>query len=419
MMKTGKYLKSAFWTILILSHIIHIKCQPAPGDVFREITFISEYGHFGELDPECTREFTEDMWINKPRMVIKELDVELGNPIRAEMSIEYWGGHIGTSEQKFMINGNDWIYLPQPENTPTNPLCYHRTLLGNSSVPVPLEHLKDGTNEIQFTCGPQICYNFNFGFYWIYSFTLRLYYDTSISHPDGKITLPGDEIVFNDFPEISLELTEEQNVVKKVEYIGFYEDFDWEGNGLFLQWHYQTRNGKLFKHIGSSSKKPYAVTWNTKWLPDQENPIKIAAIITNDAGLSYMTPGIGKISFDRKERSVKMYKSNDIPEAFAVRIGRQKMCTIDIDDDIEDAKSACLLLSTWSGKCDDGSIHEIMINGKRISDNFGRFHDVSFDYLSVPVDWINRGVNEITIHSLFDGHALEVNWPGPVLLIEF
>ena len=95
------------------------------------------------------------------------------------------------------------------------------------------------------------------------------------------------------------------------------------------------------------------------------------------------------------------------------------MCTIDISDDIENAKSACLLLSTWSGKCDDGSIHEIMINGKRISDNFGKLHDFSFDHLSIPLEWIKKGMNEISIYSLFEGHSLEINWPGPVLLIEF
>jgi hypothetical protein len=60
-----------------------------------------------------------------------------------------------------------------------------------------------------------------------------------------------------------------------------------------------------------------------------------------------------------------------------------------------------------------------MINGKRISDNFGRFQDYSYDFLSVPLEYIREGRNEISIYSVFEGHSLEINWPGPVLLIEF
>ena len=393
--------------------------QPESGDVYKEFTFIPEHGHFGELDPDCTREFPEDHWTNRPWMVIKTLDVELEKSIKAEMSIEYWGGHSGTSEQKFKINGNDWIYLPQPENTPTDPHCYFRTLLGNSSVPVPLGNLTDGKNEIQFTCGPQICYNFNWGFYWIYSFTIRVYYDASVPHEEGIIISPGDGGILDDNPEISLDLTEGAESVNQVDYIGYYEDFDWEGNGMFRQWHYQTRHGKKFKHIGSSSKEPYRLTWSTKWLPDQDQPIKIAAIITDNKGYSYMTPEVGNLMFRREDRSVKMYKSGDVPEAFAVRVGRKKACSIVIDSDLKDAETACLLLSTWSGKSDDGSVHEIMMNGRRISDNFGRFQNYSFDFLSVPLDYLREGSNEISIYSVFEGHSLEINWPGPVLLIEF
>ena len=405
--------------LVLLSGRLPGYSQPVPGDVFKEFTFIPEYGHFGELDPESKRAFTEDYWINKPRMVIKTLDVELDHSIKAEMSIEYWGGHTGTSQQKFKINGNDWIYIPQPENTPTDPHCYFRTLLGNTSVPVPLEHLKDGKNEVQFTCGPQICYNFNFGFYWIYSFTIRVYYDPSVKHAEGIIISPGEGDILDDYPEIGLKATGGDSAVRNVDFIGYYEDFDWEGNGLFRQWHYQTRYGKKFMHIGSTGKDPYSVKWNTKWLPDQDQPVKIAAVITGENGYSFMTPEVGKVMFRRKDRSVKMYKSSDIPEAFGVRVGRTKYCTIEIDSVLEKAESATLLLSTWSGKCDDGSVHEIRMNGKRISDNFGSFHDYSYDFLSVPLEYIREGRNEISIYSLFEGHALEINWPGPVLLIAF
>jgi len=414
-----KIFKTILIATVLFSGTFLIHSQPEPGDVYKEFTFIPESGSFSELDPDCKREFTEEMWINKPRMVIKTVNIELENSVKAEMSVEYWGGHIGTSGQKFKVNGNEWIEIPQPENTPSNPLCYHRTLLGNNHVSVPLEYLKEGRNEIQFTCGPQICYNFNFGFYWIYSFTIRIYYYSSVPHAEGKVITPAEGKVLDDYPEISLEITENKSSVRCVDFIGFYEDFDWEGNGNFSQWHFQTRYGKMYKHIGSSNKEPYSVTWNTKWLPDQNKPMRIAAIITDTNGYCFLSNAIDNVLFKRTNRKVRMYTSYDVPEAFAARIGQEKKCAIDIGEDIENARSACLLVSTWSGKCNDGSAHEILINGRRISDNFGRFHDYSFDYLSVPVDVILQGKNEIKIHSLFEGHGLEVNWPGPVLLVEF
>ena len=302
---------------------------------------------------------------------------------------------------------------------PADPRCYLRTLLGNNSASVPLGHLREGRNEIQFTCGPQICYNFNFGFFWIYSFTIRIYYDRSHPHPPEKIVTPAEGDEMGKYSEIGLKITEGGLSVEKVDFIGFYEDFDWEGNGIFRQWHYQTGNGKLYRHIGSSNGEPYAVTWNTRWIPDQDKPLRLAAIITDTAGIRYMTPGTGDLPFRRKDRNVKMYPSHDIPELFSARIGREKSCSIKVTDDPANAKAACLLLSTWSGKCDDGSVHEVILNGKRLLDNFGVFHDYSFDYISVPVDYIKEGTNQFTVHSKFEGHGLEVNWPSPVLLIEF
>ena len=419
MICTARIIRCVSTGALLLQAMFSAYSQPVPGEVFREFTFVPEYGHFGELDPACTREFTEEQWIHKPRMVMKSLDVMLDHAVKAEMSIEFWGGHIGTSQQKFRINQHDWMDLPQPEHTPGSPLCYQRTLLGNTSVKVPLEHLNNGKNVVQFTCGPQVCYNFNFGFYWIYSFIIRVYYDPSVQHTEGFISLPRSGDTLDDDPVIVLETKAGDQSVKHVDFIGCYEDFDWEGNGVFRQWHYQTRYGEKYKHMGGVSRKPFQVTWHTRWLPDQELPLKMAAIITDQNGVSYMTPEVDDVRFHRKDRRVVMYPSRDVPEAFAVRVGRSKTCSIIVDDVLDHAASACLLVSSWSGKCDDGSIHEIRINGRRVSDNFGRFHDYSFDYLSVPCDYVKAGINEISIHSMFEGHALEINWPGPVLLIEY
>ena len=37
----------------------------------------------------------------------------------------------------------------------------------------------------------------------------------------------------------------------------------------------------------------------------------------------------------------------------------------------------------------------------------------------MPLDRLQAGRNEISLFSTFMGHMIEINWPGPVLLIEY
>lgn len=231
--------------------------QPKPGDIFREFTFNpgkTAGAHLSELDPNCPRKQDPSFGMRnmKPSLPHK-ITLDLDHAVRAELSIEYWGGHIGTGGQKFCVNGHAWTDIAQPAGTPTDPVCYQRTLLGNNAVPVPLDQLKQGENVVQFAAGPQVKYSFNWGFYWIYDFTIRVYYDAAKPHPTGRVNLP--------------------------------------------------------------------------------------------------------------------------------------------------AAGATL--------------------GERLANRFGVMHNFSFNALEVPPAKLKRGDNDVTIYSEFSGHALEINWPGPVLLVEF
>ncbi len=417
--KNKKYLQKHFRFICFLTLLSAgvALSQPGPGDIFREFTFDGPF--FSELDPNCTRDFSSSDWAhNKPRMVPKELVLDLKGAVKAQMCVEYWGGHIGTSEQKFRVNGHKWIYLPQPKNTLTTPNCYYRTLLGNDPVAIALQYLKDGKNTFQFACGPQICYNFNFGFYWIYSFTIRIYYDSSKPHPAGRITSPVNGSIITDKVNITAQAASGNSAIRQIDFIGFYEDFDWEGNGIYRQWHWHTKNGVMARHIGSATNAPYQVAWDSRWVPDQQDSIKIMARITDEKGVISTTEPV-EVFLSRNSRSVKMYKPYDVPEAFGVRVGTSKLCRINVGDDPAKAIEARMVLSTWSAATDDGSVHKITLNGRTLADNFGVLHNYSFDYLPVPLEYVQKGVNEIGIYSEFEGHSLEINWPGPVLLVEY
>jgi hypothetical protein len=398
---------------------------PVPAqEVFREFTF--GYGkpaktQFSELDPDSKRKFTgEHAWgATKPRHVPKPITLDLARATRAELSVEYWGGHIGTSGQRFQVNGHGWVDLPQPAGTPAAPQRFYRTLLGNNAVPVPLAHLRDGGNAIQFAAGPQIAYSFDFGFYWIYDFTVRVYYDAARPHPAGEILNPKSGATFGDTLALEARASSPNGAIARVEFIGEYDDFDWDGDGIWREWQFTTHHGVLQHHLGTATSAPWRVKWDARWLPDQSGPARVRARITDESGLTYLTPPVGNIRQQRAGRSVRMFRSTDVPENFGVRAGKTKTCTITVDGDLTAAKSARLVLSTWSASTDDDSVHELRLNGERLANRFGQFHNYSFDSIDVPVARLKSGANEITTYSTFKGHGLEINWPGPVLLIEF
>jgi hypothetical protein len=388
-----------------------LAAEPRPGDVYREFTYLRR---FGEIDPGSKRPGLEDMRANMMGSRALELP-SLKDVQRAEVSVEYWGGHIGTSEQKFRVNGAGWHYIQQqhtPDTAP--PQCFQRTILGRATTEVPVAELKPGFNEFRFTAGPQLCNSFDWGFYWVYAFTVRLYYRADTSHPTGTLLLPesGGEIGEN--PTIAADVKEDGATITAVDFIGNYRDFNWEGDGVFRQWHYITERGAITHHIGTATRAPYAVRWDTTWIPDQDEPVHLAARITDSAGHIYITPAV-PVTFRRTGRSVKMYTSGDVPKSFSVRLGRRKECTFMIGDDVSKARAARLVLSTWSAAHDG----EMGLNGTKLVDRIGLVHNYSFDAIPVPPRLLKPAVNTYYVTSKTTEHAPEINWPGPVLLVEY
>jgi hypothetical protein len=313
------------------------------------------------------------------------------------MSLEFWGGHPGTSDQKFRANDSEWIQIPQIEGTPGNPRCYYRMLPGTVTAPIPLASLKQGRNVFEFRAGPQVCHSIDWGIYKVYSFTVRIYYNSSKPHP----TAPG-KTEFTPGP------------VRKVEFVGLYEDFNWEGDGVFRQWHYQTEQGVLRRHIGTAVTEPFRVTWDNRWVPDQSERMQIAARITSVHGVTYMTPPVN-LSLARQDRSVRMYRSAVIPEVFGVRIGRRMSCNLPIADDPATATDARLAISTWAGNHADA----IGFNQQKIVDRVGKDDFYSYDLVPFSPKILKRGDNEFFVFSDTKEHTVEINWPGPAVLLEF
>jgi hypothetical protein len=385
-----------------------ITVGPQPGNVYREFTFkerLTPCQPGAEFNKDGTAKF------------IAEIDIgDLQNATRAETCIEYWGGHIGTSQQEFRINGKDWIPLPQPSTTPGDPSCFYRMLFGNPPVPISLQHLQNGANAFEFRAGPQAKYSFNFGLYWIYSITVRVYFAPAVlQHPAGKIITPESNTTFDDNPLFVYEGTTDSSPIERVDFIGEYEDFDFEGDGRFRKWHYQVNGGELQHHIGSALVQPYSVTWNTAWVPDQPQPLRVMAIVKDETNTFFASQPVEGLQFRRAHRAIRMYKSVGVPERCGAHFWyTDAICKIEVQEIPVNAVKAKLVVSTWSG----AHAQKVSFNGTKLDVSIGKDHAYHLDMIDIPIDLIKAGVNDFMLYNEKQNHAAEINWPGPALLIE-
>lgn len=178
--------------------------DPKPGDIFREYRYTSEM--IVEFDPSSKQKNEKALLRRSISGRERSVDIwDLEDAARAEVSLEFWGGHPGTSGRAIRVNGGPFLDIPQIEGTPTDPRCYFRTLPGTLAVPIPLASLKQGRNVLEFKAGPQVCHSIDWGIYKIYAFTVRIYYKPEKAHPTGRIVSPRAGAAFGDMPVIEAE----------------------------------------------------------------------------------------------------------------------------------------------------------------------------------------------------------------------
>jgi len=391
---------------------------PKLGDVFREY-HMTGGGSNGEKDSEWMDEFVFISHHTGERSTKGDRsfkDIDLANAIKAEFVASYWGGHIGSSNRRVVFNNNPAVQLPLIKNTPTRPECYFFQQC-QAACDIPLEYLKQGENKFRLEVDDQICYSFNWGWFWTNQVVLRVYYEASkVEHPYGKIDAPQSNSTITGFSKISCNI--ERGNVEKVEFIGKYNDFSWEGSGEFNTWHgiFWMKDTNMQRHIGTAQGLFPYLNWDNRWIPDQEN-IEIAARLIDKSGMIYMTEAVQNITLSHRDRVMKMYTATHVPENFATQTD-SAMCIINIRDDLSKGFIAKLVLSTFSGGPVD---REVYINDIPIvKGGWGKWHRLAFCEEYVPLKLLKQGENEIKIKANMPGeHAFEVNWPGPALFIEF
>ncbi len=390
---------------------------PAPGDVYREYHWQPEGKWQRVTGPEVTEPRARAFLPNKVNAI--EID-DLDDAVKVELQIAMLLCHAGTVDKKVCINSGSWIKILESPHIPgesgTGPPDTEYQSMRYPTLPIPLSALHEGKNSFKFSCKGGTA----LGRWWpqwiLYGVTFRVYYSDSKAHPEGKIITPapGSELSEKAVFRAEASPIEQGASIARVDWIGNYRDFDWLGEGEKRQWQAQPFGGSLRHHIGGTHSAPYEIQWDNRWIPDQDKPFSVVARIMDSSGLCSMTEPVSGLTFERPYL-VNMYLPYDIPKSWSTRNHNTHACNVAISNSLKNAVEAKITLCTWNGVGAD----EILVNDRRVAQQVGKDHDLSYDSIDVPLSALKEGVNRISTTSHTEHHGIEVQWPGPVLFVRY
>ncbi|MFZ5833632.1 MAG: Ig-like domain-containing protein [Planctomycetota bacterium] len=387
------------------------RAEPKAGDVFREYRWTNAEGDAGgSLRVGGSKGYGGGS-IAFPH----ELDLE--HATRAEVVVEKLLCHAGTRGLAISWNDQQWIVLPEASAITAPQWDYQHHIYPMAAVP--LEQLKaGGGNEFRMqvdTERPKWPQNL------VYGVHLRIYYDAAEKpHPTGRVVSPAAGAALGSEVELKAEASSPNGSIARVDFVGCYEDVNLEGDGVYRQWHAHYVRAELAGHLGSATAAPWAVKWDTSWVPDQTEPMQIAARITDEAGLTYVTEPVGGLTFARGGLSVELCKPYDVPAKWVTRTGEHEE-KFRVEGELGKAVAAQLVWCSWS----PGYMEGLYLNGHKVFEREGPhyayfLHRVPLADLSV----LKSGENVLKTGKTprRNGkmvHGAEINWPGIMVLIQY
>jgi hypothetical protein len=386
--------------------------EPQPGDLFREYLWTNEGGDAGG----SLRVGGRVGYGGGP--VVLPHTFDLDHATRAEIVIEKLLCHDSTRGLAISVNSNAWIEVPEAPGIPAPQWEYqHHTY---PVIPVPLDHLKaEGAPQFRMRVSDE--HPWNWPQHLIYGVHVRIYYDArKKAHPFGRLLSPQPGEALGRKAELEAAAASPNGPIRQIDFLGHYEDVNWEGDGEYTRWHYHYVRAQLAGQLGSVTEAPWRIVWDTSWTPDQPKPFRLAARITDVTDLTYFTPSVDGLTFHRVGFSVELCKPYDIPKKWVTRAG-EKSERFSISGDLENATAAQLAWVSWS----PGYLHGISINGRQVFEREGpRYayyaHRVPLRDLGV----LRPGENTLTtaLTPKYNGkmvHGTEINWPGIMVLLQY
>jgi hypothetical protein len=410
--------KTSLIILLAFVPLISLTAQPEPGDLFREYAWFNEPGDCqgalrvgGKLDYRLIENVINYQGAG---IIQPPFAVDLKQAIRAELVIEKMLCHEGTGGLRVSINGQKALYLPVSPDIPKPQSDYAHHY--NVVVPVDLSLLKQGEgNTFLFEVDTA-------GHWWpqnlVYGMILRVYYKEELVQNRARITQPATGGQLSEINQIILGIPRSERP-EKIDLVGYYEDADLEGDGRYIQWHYSYHKCQLYHHIGSISSSPFEFGWNTEWIPDQNDRIRLAAFVHRSDGLIYMTESVDDLELVRQEYAVELCKPYRRPKAWFTRNGEFQE-RFQVKGNLEQAAEAKMVFRTWS----PGYFNGIYINDFLVLMKEGPKYAYYEHEVPVELHVLKKGDNILKtgLTPLYpEGmvHGVEVQWPGIMLLIRY
>jgi hypothetical protein len=412
MVLTTVQIRNVFAILMIVSLTIAAFAQPEPGDVFKEYTWSCAV----EGNPGCNcgggtfRVGYKNGAQNPTNPVQFAKEVDIANATKAEVILEVSRCHIGTRDLQISVNGGGWIDVPLPFDTYESYSGYYFPV-----VPVPIGQIKEGTNTVSLKVAssggspwPQLLYS---------GAHLRVYYNPdSKAHIGGTITSPSSGDVIGAPAQIVCK--PDAGSVERVEFLGHYRGVNWESDGVYTQWHHVYYHGTLSRHIGTDSTADaatFSVGWDTEWIANQPNGIKLAARIVGSDGTICMTPAV-TVGICRAGYDVEVCEITECPTGWVTR-GGTKSSKFTVGGDVSKIIGAQVTTVTWGDYNPEGKI-----NGVSIGKLGGGGYTWDFDVVDVDESTaksaLKAGENTMTVAG-GGHHGAEIMYPGPMPVVKF
>jgi len=349
-------------------------------------------------------------------LLLIPLDEDLFRLKRAELYLELWGGHPGTANKRFYLNGRGPCHLPEVGSE-----AGHCTY-SYPAMPLEVSHLVRHVNAFQFAGDRGHGF---WGHYIVDNACLRAYLEAD--HPAleeaGLAEFTASVAKFGpvgDRPDVRLEYPDRyRDEIESVEFFARYTDFDDDGDGEGDDWHGFTFHREPVNHVGAASEPPFAVEWDTRMISSQDGPMAVRAVVRLRDGFHYRTPVLDGLTFPADRPAVRLFAPAQMPKPFWSRASNGKTAIVELPDDLSGVESAELMVKVWDGG--QGSVEEpFTINGHPYDVLSGRaLHDVVFTRQPVELVHLRPGPNELRVLSDTEHHGIEVLLPGPCLRLRW
>jgi hypothetical protein len=396
--------------VLIVFSASALSAEPAPGDVFREYVWSCAMGNPGcNCGGNTFRVGYQNGAQNPTTPVNFAASVDIADAIKAEVILEVSECHTYTRDLQMSVNGGPWINV----TIPIPDFCDYEHFYFPVTA-VPISQVKAGTNTISLKVNtsvgspwPQLLYS---------GAHLRVYYDPAKKpHVTGSITSPASGSEIGKIQNIVC--TPGAGAAKRVDFIGYYEGVNWEGDGRYTQWHYIYFHGVFQRHIGTDAIGPdYSISWNTEWVPNQPAPFKLAARITGADSTIYMTPAVDNLTLCRPDLNVELCKITTTPKDWVTRNGT-KSESFSVAGSPLKIIGAMVYNVGW-GDCSP----TFSINGVSAGYLGGGGYDFNFTSVAIAAATaktaFKTGANTLTVNAAGE-HGHEVMYPGPMPVVQY